>query len=227
MSGSERSMSQSQQLERYYSALPDDAVIAAHREGAESYHADAWRIITREIATRGLQERLLEDRDAAARLELPRRLAPGLLELAPLGRRLRIAVLYTVFAVPAFVLASAFSVLALAAADSLRFAVTRAPAIAVVLSVGPALAGGFVTYHLVAERALRVPTASLPRHLWRAWPLYVGVIFFGRVFVRGWRSPGFWLFAEVLVWPTLALIGGIIADALAGMRHSRRIDRIA
>ena len=222
MSRSEISISESEQLERYYSALSDVALIAAHGEGVESYRSDAWQILTKEIVARGLQEQLGDDPGAGARSpDVLRRYTTGLLRWHWVEPRLRIPLLYSAFAIPACVLAAAFSMLAVSAADALRFALDRLPAAAIVFSLAPALAAGFVTFYLVAERVLTAESSNAPRHFWRAWPLYVGAAFFTTVFIRGWRTPGFGMVAQLFLWPPLALTGGIIADALAGRRRSR------
>jgi hypothetical protein len=147
--------------------------------------------------------------------------APGLAELAPVGRRLRISLLYMIFGIPAVILAVAFSVLAIRVANALRFLFERLPAAGIFVNFLPALAGGFVAYGLVAERALRSGRPSVRGHLWRAWPLYGGAIFLGTAFVTGWRSPGFGLVAQLVLWPALAFVGGIIADLVVGRKRGR------
>jgi hypothetical protein len=52
----------------YYSTLSDSDLLAAHAEGQDVYHADAWKIVNDELSSRGLEV----ERDQAEPIELPK-----------------------------------------------------------------------------------------------------------------------------------------------------------
>ncbi len=139
--------------------------------------------------------------------------------------RLSAAVVYTITLPLAGALALAAEVAAFWLAESLR---VRSLPMAVLLNVVPALVTGFLVYLGVA-RALahrHVMTGRASDHFVRASPLYVIVLVIGSWMGNHLTSPGFGIFVQFILWPWLAVIGGIVADGLVGRLSARRTSAI-
>ena len=152
------------------------------------------------------------DGKAAERVSILASIAPGVVDLLPILRRLRVSLLYVVFAIPGIILAAAFTALAGRVSDALRFVLDRVPEPGLFVNFLPALVAGFVTYHLVGKYALAHQGDRPPGHFLRSWPLYLGALVCGHSFITGWRTPGFGLVAQLVLWPWMMFTGGILAD---------------
>jgi hypothetical protein len=90
------------------------------------------------------------------------------------------------------------------------------------LNLVPAFGVGVWGYGSFARRQTRREAATAPTtgHLGRAAPLYVISGLLGAVIAANYRDPGFGLVAQLVVWPLMVTLGGILGDRLAGMRSS-------
>jgi hypothetical protein len=91
------------------------------------------------------------------------------------------------------------------------------------LNTIPALASGLATYAVLAEWVTRGPSteASLRAHVTRSAALY-GVFLITAVWLAiGWRSSDFWLVGQVVLWPCVTAIGGILADGVVSRQRHR------
>jgi hypothetical protein len=92
------------------------------------------------------------------------------------------------------------------------------------LNVVPAFAAGMVIYLILARvvHARLTGTSSVGGHVRRsAWP-YLVAIGLGVLLLHDGRSPDFWSFGQLVLWPWLAAVGGIVADGLTTLQWRRR-----
>jgi hypothetical protein len=87
-------------------------------------------------------------------------------------------------------------------------------------NVVPSFVVGALSYALLAQWLARAGTlrATVRGHVGRALPLY-GCAALGAVWLaRGWQTPDFGLWAQLVLWPTVAAVGGLTADAVIAWR---------
>jgi hypothetical protein len=92
------------------------------------------------------------------------------------------------------------------------------------LNVLPSLVIGFLGY-LALGRWVSPPTqdrGSRGAHLRRSAALYVVVIALGVLLLHDGGSPDFWSFGQLVLWPWVTAIAGILADGLTTIRQRRR-----
>ena len=88
----------------------------------------------------------------------------------------------------------------------------------IAINVVPAAAVGFCCYRWAA-RYWRARTSSASRHWVRTAPLYVLAAMLWTLITASWRDPGFGILAQLVVWPALAIVAGILGD-WAGWRRA-------
>ena len=81
----------------------------------------------------------------------------------------------------------------------------------IAVNVVPAAAVGFFCYRWAA-RYWRGRTSGVSRHWVRTVPLYVLATVLWTLIAASWREPGFGLLAQLVVWPGLAMLAGILGD---------------
>jgi hypothetical protein len=139
----------------------------------------------------------------------------------PLGDG-RIAVLYAV----AFVIVAVAAVIASAWVMDLTHRGGQGSPSGIegwILNVVPSLAVGLAGYFGLARALL---PAGMPwsrgRHLRRSAALYGVVVLFGVLMVHDGSNPDFWRFGQLVLWPWVTALGGILGDGLAAARQQRR-----
>ena len=126
----------------------------------------------------------------------------------------RVGAIYAVMFLPALIGAVAAEFLVLSLANAIG---TGARWLFWPLNTLPALAAGLAQYLPLARRMGRQsPQLTGPRrHLYRAGPLYlIGALLVGHI-ALGMRDATYWVFGQIVLWPCLAAVGAIVADALA------------
>jgi ABC-type amino acid transport system permease subunit len=91
------------------------------------------------------------------------------------------------------------------------------------LNVVPALAAGLLVYFIMAHfvHARLTGAHSLVRHIRRSAAPYFVALGLGALLLHDGRSPDFWTFGQIVLWPWLVAVAGIAADGLTAM-HARR-----
>jgi len=92
------------------------------------------------------------------------------------------------------------------------------------LNVLPSLAVGFLAYLALGRWVVSAtPDRDQRRaHLWRSVALYVVVLALGVLLLHDGGSPDFWSFGQLVLWPWVTAVAGILADGLTTMRLRRR-----
>ena len=92
------------------------------------------------------------------------------------------------------------------------------------LNVVPPLAAGLVIYLILARvvQARLTGTSSRGRHVRRGGWLYLVALGLGVLLLHDGPSPDFWSFGQLVLWPWLAAVAGIVADGLTAVRWRRR-----
>ena len=95
--------------------------------------------------------------------------------------------------------------------------------IVLAMNILPAFVSGAGCYYVAGRRERVSEGASTPptKHLLRAWPLYLisGLLITYIWSERSDKSFGLW--AQLVVWPLAATLGGIVGDLLVGARLQR------
>ena len=92
------------------------------------------------------------------------------------------------------------------------------------LNVVPPLAAGLVIYLILARvvHARLTGTSSRGRHVRRGAWLYLVALGLGVLLLHDGPSPDFWSFGQLVLWPWLAAVAGIVADGLTAVLWRRR-----
>ena len=92
------------------------------------------------------------------------------------------------------------------------------------LNVLPSLAIGFLGYFALGRWVSPATPGRGSRggHLRRSAALYVVVIALGVLLLHDGGSPDFWSFGQLVLWPWVTAIAGILADGLTTIRQRRR-----
>lgn len=87
----------------------------------------------------------------------------------------------------------------------------------------PALLVGLFVYLPLAHfvRPSGGSSHSLATHARRSAPLYVVAVGIGALLVHDAQSPDFWSFGQLVLWPWLAAVAGILADGFTALRRQR------
>ncbi len=133
----------------------------------------------------------------------------------PRTPRLLAAVVYLALVPIAALLAVGAEFLALSIVNATRI---RYPWLVVLLNIIPALVTGFLVYAAVARgfKDQQVMSGGLRDHLLRCSALYCIVLLIGGWMAYFFRSPGFGIFLQIILWPWLAIVGGVVADGWVG-----------
>jgi hypothetical protein len=136
---------------------------------------------------------------------------------------LRVAGLYAVTLVPAGGVAVALSAWVM---DLSKNQAPRMPSglDGWALNVLPALATGLLIYLVLAHvvHARLTGAHSLGGHIRRSASLYLVALGVGGLMLHDGRSPEFWTFGQIVLWPWLVAVAGIVADGLTALRGRRR-----
>jgi hypothetical protein len=91
------------------------------------------------------------------------------------------------------------------------------------LNVIPALAAGLLLYLILANfvHARLTGVHSLGRHIRRSALAYFVALGLGAVLVHDGPSQDFWSFGQIVLWPWLVAVAGIVADGWTAL-HARR-----
>ena len=91
------------------------------------------------------------------------------------------------------------------------------------LNVVPAFAAGLLLYLILANvvHARLTGVHSLGRHIQRSASAYFVALGLGAVLLHDGPSQDFWSFGQIVLWPWLVAVAGIVADALTTL-HARR-----
>ncbi len=93
------------------------------------------------------------------------------------------------------------------------------------LNLVPALAAGLLVYLVLAHfvHARLTGAHSLGRHIRRSVSSYLVAVGLGALLLHDGRSPDFWSFGQIVLWPWLVAVAGIVADGLTALhaRHRR------
>lgn len=92
-----------------------------------------------------------------------------------------------------------------------------------VLNIVPALAIGLLSYFALAHFVRPAPGAqhTPAAHARRCAALYLVALGLGVGLVHDAGSPDFWSLGQLVFWPWLVAVGGILADGLIVWRRSR------
>ena len=134
----------------------------------------------------------------------------------------RIGVVYSVLFIPTLIGAVAVEFLSLSLATAIG---TGARWLFWPLNTLPALGAGLALYLPLARRmGRRSSPVSFPRrHLYRAGPLYLVATLLAAHIAFGVRDANYWLFGQIVLWPCLAAVGALVADALASSHEGKFI----
>lgn len=145
--------------------------------------------------------------------------AYGLKEEAASVRR--VGVIYSVMFLPTLIGAVALELLVLSLANAIG---PGARWFYWPLNTLPALGAGLILYLPLARRIGRQSAQGrFPRrHFYRAGPLYLIATLLVAHIALGTRDANYWLFGQIVLWPCLAAVGALVADALA----SRNQDEV-
>lgn len=126
----------------------------------------------------------------------------------------RIGVIYSVLFIPTLIGAVAVEVLSLSLANAIG---AGARWLIWPLNTLPALGAGLALYLPLARRmGRRSDQVSFPRrHLHRAGPLYLIATLLAAHIALGMRDANYWMFGQIVLWPCLAAVGALVADAVA------------
>ena len=131
--------------------------------------------------------------------------------MTDLGR----AGVYAAAWVPATVVATLAEGLAITALNATSAAKSSSTALTFAINVIPAFLTALVVFLPVAYYLHRGGgSGSVSAHLMRASILYGLVAVLAWLLVTSWRNPDFGLFAQLLLWPAVAAVAGVIADLL-------------
>jgi hypothetical protein len=88
------------------------------------------------------------------------------------------------------------------------------------LNLVPSLCVGAAAYLVLARAVLGGDASPHPwrRHLRRSAALYVVALGLGILMLHDGGNPDFWRFGQLVLWPWVAALAGIIADAMAVAR---------
>jgi hypothetical protein len=88
------------------------------------------------------------------------------------------------------------------------------------LNVVPSLLVGFLGYLALARWAgPAAPGRDARRaHLRRSRALYVVVLVLGVLLLHDGGSPDFWSFGQLVLWPWVTAVAGVLADGLTALR---------
>ena len=91
------------------------------------------------------------------------------------------------------------------------------------LNVLPSLSVGLVVYLALAHALVSASPGRHSRraHLRRSVALYVAVLGLGALLLHDGGSPDFWRFGQLVLWPWVTAVAGIVADVLTTIRRSR------
>ena len=135
----------------------------------------------------------------------------------------RVFALYAVALVPAGGLAVALSAWVM---DLSRNQAPRMPSglNGWALNVIPAFGAGLLMYLILARvvHARLTGTSSFVGHVRRSASLYLLALVLGVVLLHDGPSPDFWSFGQLVLWPWLVAVAGIVADGLTALHRPRR-----
>ena len=135
----------------------------------------------------------------------------------------RAAGLYAVSLVPASVVAVALSawVMDLTSTHSSRM---PSGLEGWTLNLVPAFAAGLAIYLILARvvHARLSGARSFASHVRRSASLYVMALGLGVLLLHDGPSQDFWSFGQLVLWPWLVAVAGIVADGLTALRARRR-----
>ena len=124
----------------------------------------------------------------------------------------RIAFTYTHMFVPIALAAALLCGVVIEASNTL---LSSSPAwIGWPLNLAPSSLVGFGGYALIARRHRAIATRSVRGHLVRASVLYMLAIGLGILLMRGQRYADFWMVAQLMLWPWIVALAGIVADVV-------------
>lgn len=91
------------------------------------------------------------------------------------------------------------------------------------LNLIPALAAGLFMYLILAHfvHARLTGTHSFGRHIRRSTAPYLVAFGLGALLLHDGGSPDFWSFGQIVLWPWLVAVAGIVADGMTAV-HARR-----
>ena len=90
-----------------------------------------------------------------------------------------------------------------------------------ILNVVPSLVVGLAAYLGLAHALIPPGTPwSWPRHLRRGVALYGVALLFGVLIVHDGSNPDFWRLGQLVLWPWVTALAGILGDGLASLRRS-------
>jgi len=96
------------------------------------------------------------------------------------------------------------------------------------LNIVPALVAGLLVFAIAArwlsQRGWFLPGWSA--HGRRASPLYALMLLVLVIVARGWRSPDFWMVAQIPLWTGLAAFGGLVCDAFLSRHRSTPVHML-
>lgn len=92
------------------------------------------------------------------------------------------------------------------------------------LNTVPALAVGLSIYLILARVAHAGPTGThwFGSHVRRSVSLYVVALGLGALLLHDGPSQDFWSWIQIVLWPWLVAVAGIVADGLTARRARRR-----
>jgi len=137
---------------------------------------------------------------------------------------LRVPVAYTVLFLPASILATVATSLAIEASNGYHL---HAGLVRWLVNLVPPFVVGFCAYAgiMLWLRRLWREDFTPSRHLRRTFPLYVLGSLLSFSLVSNWSDSEFWFFGQVVLWTGLVALAGIAADAtvaFAPQPHSSR-----
>jgi hypothetical protein len=92
------------------------------------------------------------------------------------------------------------------------------------LNLLPSLCVGAAAYLGLARALLRGASPDpWRRHLRRSAALYVVAVGLGILLLHDGGNPDFWRFGQLVLWPWVTAVAGILADGITTIRLARRV----
>jgi hypothetical protein len=91
------------------------------------------------------------------------------------------------------------------------------------LNVLPSLAVGFAAYFGLARILATSRRSSKRAHLRRTVALYVVALALGGLMLHDGSNPDFWRFGQLVLWPWVTAVAGILADAITTIGLAGRV----